>query len=128
MSRPRPGRLNTVSTITAPASRLPNCRPKIVITGISAFFSACRTTTPPRGPPTAPPHRHAPQRELRGAPDVLADLGRHGPPAPDGGAQIPAERVGDEAAVLFQDRLVQVELRPHLRDLLRRRDELGEHD
>jgi len=47
------GRLNTVSTITAPASRLPNWSPKIVITGISAFFSACRTTTPHHARPLA---------------------------------------------------------------------------
>ena len=72
-------------------------------------------------------HRHTRQCELRRAPDVLADLGGHGAPAPDRGAEITANRVGDEASVLLDDRLVQVQLRPHLLDLGRRRDELGEH-
>ncbi len=45
MSRPRPGRLKTVSTITVPARRFPNCRPKTVTTGMKAFFRPCRITT-----------------------------------------------------------------------------------
>ena len=72
-------------------------------------------------------HHHAGQRELGRAADVLADLGGHGPAAPDRGAEVAAERVADEAAVLQEDRLVEMELRPHLGDLVRRGDELGEH-
>src|ERR671933_103785 len=45
INRPSPGRAKTVSTTNVPARSCPNCRPKIVTTGISAFFSACLPIT-----------------------------------------------------------------------------------
>ena len=226
MRRPSPGRLKTVSTMTAPARRFPNCRPKIVMTGMSAFLSAWRTTTlPPRealgprgahvvlaehleharpgeprddrrgdgaerhgghdevgevaaaggGEPaemerededeeeTEPEarHRHAEQRHHHRAdvePRVPAER-RH---EAEGNAEAtatstaaraswavlptfsaisaatgrrlrievprsPAERVADEAPVLHEDRLVEVELGAHAGDLIGIGHELGEH-
>ena len=52
-SRPMPGRLNTFSTITAPASRKANCRPMTVVTGISALRSTWRHITAPGASPLA---------------------------------------------------------------------------
>src|SRR5262249_30862131 len=69
----------------------------------------------------------AAEREGRGAPDVLADLGDDGPPRPDRRAEVALERVGDEAPVLHEHGLVQVKLGPHAGHLLGRRHELGEH-
>ena len=39
-SRPMPGHWNTVSVMIEKASSAPSCRPMIVITGTSVFFSA----------------------------------------------------------------------------------------
>ena len=39
-SRPMPGHWNTVSVMIAKAMTEPNCRPAMVITGTSVFFSA----------------------------------------------------------------------------------------
>ncbi len=38
-----PGHENTVSTTTAPPSRMPRVVPAVVSTGVMAFRSACRT-------------------------------------------------------------------------------------
>src|SRR5262249_17218500 len=70
---------------------------------------------------------HASQGELGGAAHVLADLHGDGPAAPDRSPEVAAEGVADEAAVLREDRLVEVELRAHLSDLVGCGDELGEH-
>ena len=42
---PKPGRLNSVSMMTEPPTRIGSCSPISVTTGINAFFSAWRTTT-----------------------------------------------------------------------------------
>ena len=42
---PMPGQPNTTSTTSVPPSRYPNWTPNAVTTGISAFRSACRTST-----------------------------------------------------------------------------------
>ena len=52
-SRPTPGQENTLSTTTAPASRLPTIRPTTVTVGIAAFGSACARTTAGQGTPLA---------------------------------------------------------------------------
>src|SRR5580765_2184277 len=53
---------------------------------------------------------HGREGELRGAADVLRDLGRHRPAAADRGAEVAPEGIANEAPVLHEDRLVQVEL------------------
>jgi hypothetical protein len=50
-SSPTPGKLNTLSTTTAPLSRKPRSVPRQVITGTSALRSVCRTTTSRQGSP-----------------------------------------------------------------------------
>ena len=45
ISRPTPGTANTVSVMTAPPSKRPNCSPVTVTSGSAAFFSACRPIT-----------------------------------------------------------------------------------
>ena len=42
ISRPMPGSANTFSTTMVPASRLANCSPMMVTTGIRALRSTCR--------------------------------------------------------------------------------------
>ena len=42
-SRPMPGHWKTVSVMMAKAMMEPSCRPVIVITGTSVFFSAWRS-------------------------------------------------------------------------------------
>jgi hypothetical protein len=58
---------------------------------------------------------------------TFSDLGRHRPAAADGGAEIAAEGIADEAPVLHEDRLVQVELGAHAGDLIGIGHELREH-
>ena len=48
-----PGHANTFSTIKAPLSRYPICRPTIVIVGMRAVRNACRITTVNSGRPFA---------------------------------------------------------------------------
>ena len=43
---PTPGQAKTVSVMTAPPSRPPNCSPITVMIGRSAFFSAWRAAMP----------------------------------------------------------------------------------
>ncbi|MBT9154732.1 MAG: hypothetical protein DDT39_01411 [Firmicutes bacterium] len=43
--RPMPGQAKTVSTIPLPPKAKPNCRPRIVMTGIMAHFRACTHIT-----------------------------------------------------------------------------------
>ena len=56
-SWPMPGQANTVSTITAPASRLPISSAATVTTGMAALRSTWRATTPPSERPLARPAR-----------------------------------------------------------------------
>jgi hypothetical protein len=46
-----PGHEKTVSTTTAPPSRIPSVVPAVVEHGVIAFLSACRTMMSPRRQP-----------------------------------------------------------------------------
>ena len=83
--------------------------------------------TRPRGTPERHGDEHGGESELGGAADVLRDLGRHRPAASDGGAEVAAEGVADEAPVLHEDRLVEVKLSTHASDLIGIGHELREH-
>ena len=52
-SRPIPGHWNTVSVMIAKAMIAPSCRPVMVMTGTSVFFSACPKYTARLGRPRA---------------------------------------------------------------------------
>ena len=78
MRRPIPGRLNMFSKITAPPTRIGNCRPIRVTTGMSAFLIVCRIITTPLPESLGP-----------GGPDIVLPqhLQHHGAHHPHGGGR-----------------------------------------
>src|SRR6218665_137989 len=65
-SRPTPGQEKTLSTTTAPATRLPTMKPTIVTVATAALAKTRRTTTPPlqhRRAGEAGQHGSAPQAQ-----------------------------------------------------------------
>src|SRR5258706_595826 len=112
-----PGRANTFSVTTAPASSEPNWMPATVITGTSAFLSAWRSTTRDGAQREREQERdqHRRDREHEGVRHRFGDLRRHRARAiGTGQAERAVADVLQEAAELHRQRLVEIHACAHL--------------